>query len=88
MTWEQAVAAALAIAVTALARLVDRWLPPQGPSLAHPGQIPPEPDTRRVPYSDEVEWVDERESRPATPPPRPQPPRQPPTEPPEPPVSL
>ena len=86
MTWEQAVAAALAIAVTALARLVDRWLPPQGPSLAHPGQIPPEPDTRRVPYSDEVEWV-ERESGPPAAPSPPEP-RQPPTEPPEPPVSL
>jgi hypothetical protein len=28
MTWEQAVAAVLAIGVTALARLVNRWLPP------------------------------------------------------------
>jgi hypothetical protein len=28
MTWEQAVATVLAIAVTALARLVNQWLPP------------------------------------------------------------
>ena len=53
MTWEQAIAAVLAIAVTALARLVDYWLPPRagGPSLRHPGQAPP--------HSGDIDWADD-----------------------------
>jgi hypothetical protein len=56
VSWEQALAAVLSLAIVALTRLVDRYLP-QPPGVAEPSAPP-------APRADQIEIVPDQPSEP------------------------